>query len=164
MNWFFFCRNPSYWGKLCFLSTPDGEKCGFVKNLAVTAMVSSMVKKPLIDTFVSCGMKKLDDKIPLQDISGKDRIFLNGSLLGVCADPGELISHLKSLRRSKLIEPQVCLVSRYAKLILYTYLKSQFSFSGSCFASIHDLWKLSPKALSSILYPFFRYFNLYCHG
>ncbi|KAF8713017.1 hypothetical protein HU200_028807 [Digitaria exilis] len=99
--------NPSYWGKLCFLSTPDGEKCGFVKNLAVTATISSMVKKPLIDTFVSCGMKKLDDKIPLQDISGKDRIFLNGSLLGVCADPGELISHLKSLRRSKLIDPQV---------------------------------------------------------
>lgn len=97
-----------------------------MKNLAVTAMVSSVVKKPLIDTFVSCGMKKLDDKIPLQDISGKDRIFLNGSLLGVCADPGELISHLKSLRRSKLIEPQVRLVSKSATPILYTYLKYQF--------------------------------------
>ncbi|KAJ1267478.1 hypothetical protein BS78_07G059400 [Paspalum vaginatum] len=98
--------NPSHWGKLCLLSTPDGEKCGFVKNLAVTAMVSSVVGKPSIDKLVSCGMKKLDD-IPLQDSSGKDRIFLNGELLGVCADPAELVSHLKSLRRSKLIDQQV---------------------------------------------------------
>nr|CAB3485916.1 unnamed protein product [Digitaria exilis] len=35
--------NPSYWGKLCFMSTPDGENCGLVKNLAVTATVSSRV-------------------------------------------------------------------------------------------------------------------------
>ena len=99
-----------------------------MKNLAVTAMVSSVVKEPpLIDTFVDCGMMKLDENITLQDISGKDRIFLNGNLLGVCADPGEFISRFRSLRRSKQIEPQVCLVSRYAKLILNTCLVPQFS-------------------------------------
>ncbi|WVZ94879.1 LOW QUALITY PROTEIN: hypothetical protein U9M48_040715, partial [Paspalum notatum var. saurae] len=106
--------NPSYWGKLCLLSTPDGEKCGFVKNLAVTAMVSSVVGKPSIDKLVSCGMKKLDD-IPLQDSSGKDRIFLNGELLGVeikrdkhnkevriFSDPGRILRPIlvvKNLRR-----------------------------------------------------------------
>jgi len=110
------------------LSTPDGEKCGFVKNLAVTAMVSSVVKEPpLIDTFVDCGMMKLDENITLQDISGKDRIFLNGNLIGVCADPGKLISQFRSLRRNKKIEPQVCLVSRCAKLILNICLEPQFS-------------------------------------
>ncbi|XP_062190987.1 DNA-directed RNA polymerases IV and V subunit 2-like [Phragmites australis] len=98
--------NPSYWGKLCFLSTPDGEKCGFVKNLAVTAMVSSVVREPLIDTLVSCGMKKLDE-IPLKEIRGKDRIFLNGNLLGVCTDPGEFVLRLRSMRRSMRIDPQV---------------------------------------------------------
>lgn len=110
------------------MSTPDGEKCGFVKNLAVTAVVSSVVRKPLIDTFVSCGMKKLDD-ISLQDISGKHRIFLNGSLLGVCADPHELTLRLRSLRRSKLIDPQVCSVSVSVKLTL-NCLESQFSDPG----------------------------------
>lgn len=99
-----------------------------MKNLAVTAVVSSVVKKPLIDTFVSCGMKKLDD-ISLQDISGKDRIFLNGNLLGVCADPHDLISRLRSLRRSKQIDPQVCSVSISAKLMLHC-LESQFSDPG----------------------------------
>lgn len=113
-----------------------------MKNLAVTAIVSSAVKKQLcIDTFVSCGMKKLDDKVPLQDISGKDRIFLNGNLLGVCADPGELVSLLRSYRRSKKIDPQVCLVSRSAKLILNNYLESQFSDTGSCFASIFVMFE-----------------------
>ncbi|KAL6658948.1 hypothetical protein ACP70R_002988 [Stipagrostis hirtigluma subsp. patula] len=98
--------NPSYWGKLCFLTTPDNENCGFVKNLAVTAMISSVVRKPLIGTFVSCGMEKLDE-IPLQEICGKDRVFLNGNLLGVCAEPGEFVLHLRSMRRSKQIDSQV---------------------------------------------------------
>jgi len=110
------------------LSTTDGEKCGFVKNLAVTAVVSSVVRKPLIDTFVSCGMKKLND-ISLQDISGKFRIFLNGDLLGVCADPHELTSRLRSLRHSKLIDPQVCSVSISVKLTLHCH-EPQFSDPG----------------------------------
>ncbi|WVZ94881.1 hypothetical protein U9M48_040716 [Paspalum notatum var. saurae] len=80
--------------------------------------------KPSIDILVSCGMKKLDD-IPLHDSSGKDRIFLNGELLGVCADPCELILRLKSLRRSKLIDQQVCSVSRSTKLTPNIYLVSQ---------------------------------------
>jgi hypothetical protein len=99
-----------------------------VKNLAVTAVVSSVVRKPLIDTFVSCGMKKLND-ISLQDISGKFRIFLNGDLLGVCADPHELTSRLRSLRRSKLIDPQVCSVSVSVKLTLHCH-EPQFSDPG----------------------------------
>ncbi|KAF0897668.1 hypothetical protein E2562_000386 [Oryza meyeriana var. granulata] len=98
--------NPSYWGKICFLSTPDGEKCGFVKNLATTAIVSSSAREPLVDILVYCGMKKLDELL-LQEISGKDRIFLNGSLVGVCADPGEFVLHFRRMRRSKQIDPQV---------------------------------------------------------
>lgn len=102
----FSCRNPSYWGKFCFLSTPDGEKCGLVKNLAVTAMISSLVRKPLVDTFLSCGMKELEE-IPVHEISGKDKIFLNGNLLGVCEDPGEFVLRLRSMRRSMQIDSQV---------------------------------------------------------
>ncbi|KAL5224224.1 hypothetical protein ABZP36_010863 [Zizania latifolia] len=98
--------NPSYWGKLCFLSTPDSENCGFVKNLAITAVVSSASRKPLADILVSCGMKKLDELL-LHEISGKDMIFLNGTLLGVCANPGEFVLHFRTMRRNKQIDPQV---------------------------------------------------------
>ncbi|KQJ95216.1 DNA-directed RNA polymerases IV and V subunit 2 [Brachypodium distachyon] len=98
--------NPSYWGKLCFLSTPDGEKCGFVKNLAVTAVVSSVMRKPLMDLFVSCGMKKLNE-VRVQELHGTDKTFLNGNLIGVCANPGEFVTHLRNMRRSNKIDRQV---------------------------------------------------------
>uniref|UniRef100_A0A0D9X4U7 DNA-directed RNA polymerase subunit beta n=1 Tax=Leersia perrieri TaxID=77586 RepID=A0A0D9X4U7_9ORYZ len=99
--------NPSYWGKLCFLTTPnDAKNCGLVKNLATTAIVSSLGREPLVDTLVSCGMKKLDELL-LQEISGKDRIFLNGNFVGVCADPGEFVLKSRNVRRSKKIDPQV---------------------------------------------------------
>ncbi|XP_044968321.1 DNA-directed RNA polymerases IV and V subunit 2-like [Hordeum vulgare subsp. vulgare] len=98
--------NPSYWGKMCFMSTPDGENCGLVKNLAVTAIVSSRVAQPLIDRFVSCGMNKLDE-IPAKEIPKMDKIFLNGDWVGSCADPASFVMRLRCMRRGGLIDPQV---------------------------------------------------------
>ncbi|XP_062183913.1 DNA-directed RNA polymerases IV and V subunit 2-like isoform X2 [Phragmites australis] len=98
--------NPSYWGKLCFMSTPDGENCGLVKNLAVTAIVSSRVVQPLIDSFISCGMNKLDE-IPTEEVPRMDKIFLNGNWVGSCTDPASFVLRLRCMRRSSLIDPQV---------------------------------------------------------
>lgn len=89
------------------MSTPDGEKCGFVKNLAASAVVSSVTRKSVIDLFVSCGMKKLDEVL-VQEYVCKEKIFLNGNLVGVCACPGEFVANLRNMRRSKQIDPQVC--------------------------------------------------------
>ncbi|KAJ0975228.1 hypothetical protein J5N97_017193 [Dioscorea zingiberensis] len=69
--------NPSYWGKLCFLSTPEGENCGLVKNLSVTAIISSKVTEPMLDALVSSGLEKLED-ISLSSISKSDKVLLNG--------------------------------------------------------------------------------------
>ncbi|KAK3141362.1 hypothetical protein QOZ80_4BG0332920 [Eleusine coracana subsp. coracana] len=98
--------NPSYWGKLCFMSTPDGENCGLVKNLAVTAIVSSKVVQPLIESFISCGMSKLDE-IPCEEVTRMDKIFLNGNWVGSCTDPASFVLRLRCMRRSSLVDPQV---------------------------------------------------------
>ncbi|PUZ49152.1 hypothetical protein GQ55_7G303000 [Panicum hallii var. hallii] len=98
--------NPSYWGKLCFMSTPDGENCGLVKNLAVTAIVSSRVVQPLIESFISCGMSKLNE-IPTESIQRMDKIFLNGNWVGSCTDSASFVLRLRCMRRSSLIDPQV---------------------------------------------------------
>ncbi|KAG2575129.1 hypothetical protein PVAP13_7KG411400 [Panicum virgatum] len=98
--------NPSYWGKLCFMSTPDGENCGLVKNLAVTAIVSSRVVQPLIESFISCGMSKLNE-IPTENIQRMDKIFLNGNWVGSCTDSASFVLRLRCMRRSSLIDPQV---------------------------------------------------------
>ncbi|TVU06218.1 hypothetical protein EJB05_49419, partial [Eragrostis curvula] len=96
-------KNPSYWGKICFMSTPDGENCGLVKNLAATAIVSSKVVQPLVDSFISCGMSKLDG-IPSEVVRRMDKIFLNGIWVGSCDDP---VLRLRCMRRSNMVDRQV---------------------------------------------------------
>ncbi|CAL9147350.1 unnamed protein product [Musa hybrid cultivar] len=98
--------NPSYWGKLCFLSTPDGENCGLVKNLAVTAVVSSKIMEPILDKLIACGMEKLDE-ISLSSLSQMHKVFLNGDWVGVCPDMSSFADRLRSMRRAMLIHPQV---------------------------------------------------------
>lgn len=88
------------------MSTPDGENCGLVKNLAVTAIVSSRVAQTLIDRFISCGMNKLEENPT--EVLRMDKIFLNGDWVGCCTDPASFVMRLRCMRRSNLIDPQVC--------------------------------------------------------
>ncbi|XP_031475777.1 DNA-directed RNA polymerases IV and V subunit 2-like [Nymphaea colorata] len=98
--------NPSYWGKVCFLSTPDGENCGLVKNLAVTGLVSTSLLDVPLDKLVDCGMEDIDDS-SLSSLHGRFKIFLNGEWVGLCEDSITFVSNLKNLRRSLIINPQV---------------------------------------------------------
>ncbi|KAI3961768.1 hypothetical protein MKW92_043193 [Papaver armeniacum] len=99
--------NPSHWGKLCFLSTPDGEKCGLVKNMAITGLVSTNLMEPLKDKLHKCGMKKLVDEAFSASWKGKDKVFVNGDWVGMCDDSLSFVTNLKNSRRSKGIPPQV---------------------------------------------------------
>ncbi|KAI3919296.1 hypothetical protein MKW98_030432 [Papaver atlanticum] len=99
--------NPSHWGKLCFLSTPDGEKCGLVKNMAITGLVSTNLMEPLKDKLFNCGMEKLVDDSFSASWKGKDKVFVNGDWVGVCDDSLSFVTDLKHSRRSKGIPPQV---------------------------------------------------------
>jgi len=104
------------------LSTPDGENCGLVKNLAVTAIVSSRVVQPLIESFISCGMSKLND-IPTEHIQRMDKIFLNGNWVGSCKDSASFVFRLRCMRRSSMIDPQVLSLSHGWSLSASTYLQ-----------------------------------------
>lgn len=117
--------NPSYWGKLCFLSTPDGENCGLVKNLALSALISSKLtdSSPRIassskytktskttdeleDRLVSCGMEKIDE-ISISAARNKYKVLLNGNWIGVCSDSESFVVGLRDMRRSQQINYQV---------------------------------------------------------
>jgi len=66
------------------MSTPDGENCGLLKNLAVTAIVSSRVVQPLIESFISSGMSKLNDilsGIDIRDTQSKE-VSVHADFLG----------------------------------------------------------------------------------
>ncbi|XP_015884035.3 DNA-directed RNA polymerases IV and V subunit 2 [Ziziphus jujuba] len=98
--------HPSHWGKVCFLSTPDGENCGLVKNLATTGLVSTNVLKPILSEMYHCGMEKLVDDT-FTKLTGKDKVFLNGEWVGVCDDSLTFVMELRRERRRKKLPHQV---------------------------------------------------------
>ncbi|KAK6116874.1 hypothetical protein DH2020_049365 [Rehmannia glutinosa] len=84
--------HPSHWGKICFLSTPDGENCGLVKNLASMGLVSTTIlqQESLLQRFRECGMEKLDDDMSSL-LDGKYKIFLDGDWVGICKDSSSFV-------------------------------------------------------------------------
>lgn len=102
----FGCSHPSYWGKICFVSTPDGENCGLIKNLASTGLVSTSILEPIFDKLLDCGMEELVDDTSTS-LHGKSFILLDGELVGVCQDSASFVAELRSMRRRKELPSQV---------------------------------------------------------
>ncbi|KAI4367941.1 hypothetical protein MLD38_016562 [Melastoma candidum] len=98
--------HPSHWGKVCFLSTPDGENCGLVKNLAVTGLVSINSWEPLDNILSACGMEKLVNDTRTS-LSGTVKIFVNGDWIGICNDAHAFVSQLRRKRRQKELPSEV---------------------------------------------------------
>ncbi|CAA0838335.1 DNA-directed RNA polymerases IV and V subunit 2 [Striga hermonthica] len=92
--------HPSHWGKMCFLSTPDGENCGLVKNLASMGIVSTnmLERGDLIKIFRECGMEKLDDDTSSL-LDGRHKIFLDGDWVGLSKDSSSFAAKLRRKRR-----------------------------------------------------------------
>lgn len=91
---------------MCFLSTPDGENCGLVKNLAVTGLVSSKTVENILPQLFDCGMEELVDDTST-NLSGKYKVFLNGDWVGVCADSSSFVAELRNKRRRNELPSQV---------------------------------------------------------
>lgn len=116
----FGCRHPSHWGKVCFLSTPDGENCGLVKNLSVTGVVSTHVTEPILPHLFDCGMEELvDDTTSV--LGKKDKVFLNGDWVGVCLNSASFVSELRNRRRRNELPNQVHFYS-HSKMIVHIYI------------------------------------------
>ncbi|KAK6237051.1 hypothetical protein SCA6_012388 [Theobroma cacao] len=98
--------HPSHWGKVCFLSTPDGEKCGLVKNLATTGLVSTNIMESIVDKLFDSGMEELVNDT-CSSLDGKDKVFLNGEWVGVCEDSLSFAAEVRRKRRSKEFPHQV---------------------------------------------------------
>lgn len=102
--------HPSHWGKICFLSTPDGENCGLVKNIAATGFVSSNIVEDerllLLDTLAGCKMEKLVND-SCTSLSGKNKVLVDGEWVGVCAESLSFVEELRRKRRKRHISREV---------------------------------------------------------
>lgn len=100
------CRHPSHWGKICLISTTDGENCGLIKNLASLGLVSKTNLEPLLDKLFDCGMNDLEDDTSSL-FHGEPKIFLDGDWVGTCRDIELFVAELRSMRRSTKVPQQV---------------------------------------------------------
>ncbi|PRQ32065.1 putative DNA-directed RNA polymerase [Rosa chinensis] len=98
--------HTSHWGRVFFISTPDGENCALVKNLATTALISTNILEPILPEFFPCGMEELVDDTSTS-LDGKNKVFLNGDWVGVCEDSGDFVTRLRTLRRRKKLLQQM---------------------------------------------------------
>ncbi|XP_073306996.1 DNA-directed RNA polymerases IV and V subunit 2-like [Primulina huaijiensis] len=100
--------HPSHWGKICFLSTPDGENCGLVKNLASLGLVSTNVleKDGLLRKLRQCGMENLVDDTSTS-LKGKQKVLLDGDWVGVVENSAPFVVKLRRKRRRMEVPHQV---------------------------------------------------------
>ncbi len=101
---------PSQWGVVCPADTPEGEACGLVKNLALTAHVTvERDEGPLIRLVQSLGTEDARLATSATQLwgSGAYAVFVNGTLVGVHRRPAELACALRQLRHSGRVHADV---------------------------------------------------------
>lgn len=94
--------HSTHWGRLCPNETPEGPNCGLVKNLALLVDISegfpeSEVRKRLADLGVEHVSKQTKGV----------HVYLNGDLIGIHADPDELVQKVKGNRRKGVFSNEI---------------------------------------------------------
>lgn len=97
--------HPTHWGKICPSETPEGPNCGLVKNLALTAEISTgedeeKVEKALYGIGVF-PIRKGGER------SGRVAVFLNGRVIGTVEDGEQLAREIRERRRRGEFSDQV---------------------------------------------------------
>ena len=91
--------HSTHWGRLCPNETPEGANCGLVKNLSLTASVSTGTDAEKVKrTLEFMGVVKAKDADEMLRHEGA-KIFVEGYLLGYTTTPLELVQKLREMRR-----------------------------------------------------------------
>lgn len=97
--------HPTHWGRICPCETPEGPNCGLVKNLALSAILSTGTDPEKVErALLNLGVKKIRKG---SERGGKATIYIDGRLLGVLEDGRELAVKLRKKRREGTIDEQV---------------------------------------------------------
>lgn len=90
----------SSWGYLCPAETPEGQPVGLVKNLALTAKITTNSNSHVVRAVImTLGIKPIDTCDIGRDISSNVLVFVNGDWLGISTEPEKFITALRRERR-----------------------------------------------------------------
>ena len=97
----------THWGRLCPNETPEGANCGLVKNLALSAEFSSQADvRDLVDKLMALGVTPFSESSEIQK-GAQGKVFVDGQLIGYHPRVNELVSQIRSVRRSGEISKDV---------------------------------------------------------
>lgn len=99
-----------HWCMACPAETPEGKKCGLIKALAASALITMGSSTHILLEFLK-SMKIT----PFKDITSANRneflkqvkVFANGVMFGVTKYRAQIIARIKKLRRTGNINPEV---------------------------------------------------------
>jgi len=113
--------NVSQYGYMCPCETPEGQNVGLRKALAILTNIT--VGYPINQLKEFCyqyGVKELDT-LSIQDIHHYAKVFINGSWIGCCYHPSNLVKEFKLRRRNGLINATTSISWYPEKNELYIY-------------------------------------------
>jgi DNA-directed RNA polymerase subunit B len=91
--------HSTHWGRLCPNETPEGSNCGLVKNISLSASISIGIDPEKIKpALFRMGVVEFDKAgVHLRENGAK--VFLDGCLIGYCANPAQLAAQFREMRR-----------------------------------------------------------------
>lgn len=107
--------HPTHWGRLCPNETPEGSNCGLVKNLALSACISVAVSPEKVkQVLFNMGVKSIyEANEALKQYGAK--VFVDGSIIGYCSSPEEIVEEFRRRRRAGEISGEVN-IAHYKKV------------------------------------------------
>jgi len=98
------------WGYMCPSETPEGGPCGLVKQLALSAYITTQCDTGPIMALVQ----------PKLVPGGACLVFHNGAPIGQCEDMSELVNILQTARRSRTISSDASIATEDGSLYIWT--------------------------------------------
>jgi DNA-directed RNA polymerase II subunit RPB2 len=109
-------------GFICVVETPEGQKIGLVKGMALTATPTLTLYSqiPIIKKLLTGKLIDLNSVLPFQ-LKQYIKVILNGDWLGMTDNPNELYKYLLEKRQSQELDYSVSIMLNYSVKELKIY-------------------------------------------
>lgn len=104
------------WGFLCPAETPEGQSIGIVKNISYLGHITIPTNSEPLYDYILPHIRKLDDITNPNELTGKVKVFINGSWQGITDQPKELYDDLKYKKYTGIINIYTSITFNYNTL------------------------------------------------
>jgi len=99
--------HPTHWGRLCPSETPEGSNCGLVKNLALSAVITTGVdSREFVSKLRRMGVIPVDEADSKLRQAGA-KVFVDGLIAGYVREGNVMAQELVRMRRAGEISAEV---------------------------------------------------------